>query len=105
MRTRYGSKVKASSPPDTVLIDVSVLDPSPVQARDIADALSDEFVVMVRELETPPEGDKPDARVVVEQHASLPTNPVIPKTTRNLAIGLALGVLLGIGLARSPRSI
>ena len=28
-----------------------------------------------------------------------PTNPVIPKTARNLAIGLALGVLLGIGLA------
>ena len=28
-----------------------------------------------------------------------PTSPVIPKTTRNLAIGLALGVLLGIGLA------
>ena len=41
----------------------------------------------------------PDARVVVEQHASLPASPVIPKTTRNLAIGLALGVLLGIGLA------
>ena len=40
-------KVKASAPPDTVLIDVSVLDPSPVQARDIANALSDEFVVMV----------------------------------------------------------
>ena len=28
-----------------------------------------------------------------------PKHPVSPKTTRNLAIGLALGVLLGIGLA------
>ncbi len=92
-------KVKASAKPDTVLIDVAVLDPSRVQARDIANALSDEFVVMVRELETPADGDKPDARVVVEQHASLPDHPVIPKTARNLAIGLALGVLLGIGLA------
>ena len=92
-------KVKASATPDTVLIDVSVLDPSPVQARDIANALSDEFVVMVRELETPADGARPDARVVVEQHASIPDHPVIPKTTRNLAIGLALGVLLGIGLA------
>jgi len=93
------SKVKASAPPETVLIDVSVLDPSRVQARDIANALSDEFVVMVTELETPPEGDKPDARNVVEQHASLPDHPVIPKPARNLAIGLALGVLLGTGLA------
>jgi capsular exopolysaccharide synthesis family protein len=92
-------RVKASSPPNTVLIDVTVLDPSPVQARDIADALSDEFVVMVTELETSEEGAKPDARVVVEQHALIPTSPVIPKTTRNLEIGVALGALLGIGLA------
>lgn len=91
--------VKASAKLDTVLIDVAVLDESPVRARDIADALSDEFVVMVRELETPEDGARPDARVVVEQRASIPENPVSPKTTRNLIIGLALGVLLGIGLA------
>lgn len=93
------AKVKASAAPNTVLIDVSVLDASPGRARDIANALSDEFVTMVSELETPPGGERPDARVVVEQHASLPTSPVIPKTTRNLAIGVALGVVLGIGLA------
>jgi capsular exopolysaccharide synthesis family protein len=92
-------KVKANATPSTVLIDVSVLDPSPVQARDLANALSDEFVAMVSELETPQEGDRPDARVVVEQHASLPTDPVIPRTTLNLTIGVALGVLLGIVLA------
>ncbi|OBF32945.1 protein tyrosine kinase [Mycobacterium sp. ACS1612] len=92
-------EVKATAPPDTVLIDVSVLDASPVRARDIADALSDEFVVMVRELETPPDGEAPVARVVVEQHASVAAKPVIPETTRNIAIGLALGVLLGIALA------
>jgi receptor protein-tyrosine kinase len=92
-------KVKAAAPANTVLIDVSVLDPSPVRARDIADGLSDEFVVMVRELETPQDGAVPDARVVVEQHASLPTEPVIPETTRNITLGLALGLLLGIGLA------
>ena len=54
---------------------------------------------MVSELETPAEGGKPPARVVVEQHASVSTNPVIPKTTLNLAVALAFGVLLGIGLA------
>jgi receptor protein-tyrosine kinase len=92
-------EVKATAAPDTVLIDVSVLDPSPLRAHDIANALSDEFVAMVRELETPPNGETPEARVVVEQHASLPGKPVIPKATRNLAGGLALGVLLGIALA------
>jgi receptor protein-tyrosine kinase len=97
--TALQAKVKASAPPDTVLIDVTVLDESAVRARDIADALSDEFVAMVGELETPEAGARPDARVVVEQHASIPDNPVIPKPTRNIAIGAALGVLLGIGLA------
>jgi receptor protein-tyrosine kinase len=93
------ARVTAKSKPDTVLIDVSVLDASPVQARDIANALSDEFVVMARELETPSQGARPEARVVVEQRASVPTYPVIPKTRRNIALSVILGGLLGIGLA------
>lgn len=91
--------VKASSKIDTVLIDVSVRDESPARARDIADALSEEFVAMARELETPQNGTTPDARVVVEQHAAFPETPVSPKPTRNLAMGLAFGLLLGIGFA------
>lgn len=91
--------VKASAKPDTVLITVQVLDESPVQARDIANALSDEFVTLVRELETPEDGWRPDSRVVVEERATVPESPVVPKTMRNIAVGLALGVLLGIGLA------
>ena len=91
--------VKASVKPDTVLIEVDVLAESAVRARDIANTLSDEFVAMVRELETPENGTVPDARVVVEQRASVPDEPVIPQTARNIAIGLALGILLGIGVA------
>jgi capsular exopolysaccharide synthesis family protein len=91
--------VTAMAKPDTVLIDVAVLDPSPLRARDIANALSDEFVVMARELEAPDPGERPEARVVVEQRASIPASPVIPKTARNLVGGLTLGLLLGAGLA------
>ena len=91
--------VKASARPDTVLIDVEVLDESPVRARDIANALSDEFVVMIRDLETPTGGGLPDSRVVVEQRASVPDKAITPKTALNIAIGLTVGLLLGIGLA------
>jgi receptor protein-tyrosine kinase len=94
------ARVKAISKPNTVLIDVSVLDASPTRARDIANALSDEFVQMVKELETPPGGvAAPNARVIVEQRATVPTNPVSPKKSRNLLSGLAAGVVLGVGLA------
>lgn len=93
------SKITAKARPDTVLIDVSVVDFSPVRARDIANTLSDEFVAMVRELETPAQGAQPDARVVVEQRATVPSIPVSPKKTRNLAAGVLLGAMLGVGLA------
>lgn len=92
-------RIKAAAEPNTVLIDVQVLDESAAQAQQIANALSDEFAAMVRELETPKDGAEPDARVVVVQRASLPEEPVIPKTTRNLGIALGLGAMLGVALA------
>lgn len=91
--------VKATAKRDTVLITVKVLDDSPLRARDVANTLSDEFVAMVRELETPEGRSIPDSRVVVEQRASIPGDPVIPKTKRNIGIGFAVGILLGLGLA------
>jgi capsular exopolysaccharide synthesis family protein len=93
------ANVKATAKPDTVLIDVSVLDASPVRARDIANTLSDEFVGMAKELETPEDGSPANVRVVVEQRASIPDAPVTPNTTRNIALGLLVGVVLGVGLA------
>lgn len=92
-------KIKASTKPDTVLIDVEVLDESPVRARDIANTLSDEFVGMVQELEAPGDGSRPNARVIVEQRASIPDSPVVPNAKRNISLGLLVGLLLGVGLA------
>ena len=97
--TTLQKNIKATAAPETVLITVQVLDESPVQARDIANTLSDEFVTMVRELETPEDGSSPDSRVVVEERAAIPESPVVPRTTLNLAGGLVLGLLLGIALA------
>lgn len=93
------AKVTATAKIDTVLINVRVLDESPLRARDIANTLSDEFVTMARELETPEDGATPDVRVVVEQRASISNHPVVPKTARNLGVGLILGLALGVGAA------
>lgn len=91
--------VTAKAKAGTVLIDVAIIDQSPIRARDIANTLSDEFVLMVRELETPTRGATPEARVVVEQRASVPTAPFVPKKKQNLALGASLGAMLGVGLA------
>ncbi len=93
------ARITATAKPDTVLIDVAVLDESAVRARDIANTLSDEFVGRVRELETPENSTRADSRVVVEQRASIPSSPVVPKRARNIAVGLVLGLVLGVGFA------
>lgn len=92
-------EIKATSKPNTVLINVDVLDKSPIRARDIANALSDEFVKLVRELETPRPGATPDARLIVEQRATIPDKPISPKKSLNLLTGLGLGMILGIAFA------
>lgn len=92
-------KVEAVVPAGTVLIDVTVTDSSPTRARDIANALADEFVVMAARLETPELGQPPNARVVVQQRAELPSSPVNSKTKRILAIAAVMGALLGVVIA------
>lgn len=93
-------RINALSKPNTVIIYLSVRDESPARARDIANALSDEFVLLVRELETHlTHHARPDAGVIVEQRAELPRHPVLPKTGRNIAAGLIGGLLIGVGLA------
>ncbi|TRW80446.1 polysaccharide biosynthesis tyrosine autokinase [Mycolicibacterium sp. 018/SC-01/001] len=89
-------EVTAVAPTDTVLIDVTVQDPSPTRARDIANTLADEFVVMAAALETPDLGARPNAQVVVQQRAGVPELPVSPKKARILAVAAVVGLLLGV---------
>ncbi|AKS35420.1 polysaccharide biosynthesis tyrosine autokinase [Mycolicibacterium goodii] len=91
--------VIAKAKSGTVLISVQVRDESPTRARDIANALSDEFVAMVSELESTTAGGPPNARVIVEQRATVPDLPIEPRKKQLLAFGLGLGVLLGVGAA------
>ncbi len=90
------SEVTAAAPTDTVIIDVTVKDASPTRARDIANTLSDEFVVMAAALETPDLGARPNAQVVVQQRAGVPVDPVSPKKARTLAVAAVVGLLLGL---------
>ena len=97
--SQLAEKVKASSTPDTVLFNLTVTDPSPEQARDIANAMATELSEQVRELETPANGGDPAAGVKTFQQAEASSTPVSPNTKRNLALGAAVGLLLGIALA------
>jgi tyrosine-protein kinase len=92
-------QVTASTPPDTVLIEVAVRDSDPAQAKAIATAIAKEFPTAVSELETPPGGDVSPVKVTVVRPPSTPVAPVSPKPVRNIALGAVLGLLLGLGAA------
>jgi capsular polysaccharide biosynthesis protein len=91
-----GSKLRATPQPNTLLIDVTATDRKPEAARDIADAGGKVLSAYVTELEAGREGAI-EARVI--DAARLPTSPSSPKASRNLAVGLLLGLVVGVGLA------
>jgi capsular polysaccharide biosynthesis protein len=90
--------ISASVPPDTVLIDVSVVDVDPLRATRIADSLSRSFPTTVNTLESV-SGNSSPVKVTVVQPATTESTPVSPKPVRDLGLGLFFGLILGLGLA------
>ena len=90
-----GSEVSASSPTGTVLLNVSVLDPSPSRARDIANALGTRFSSYVSQLETV-DTSGASVKLSVVQPANLPSSSATPKVARDLIAGLLLGLAVGL---------
>lgn len=91
--------VTATTPTDTVLIDISVRDTSPQQASRIADAVARQFGQTVISLERPSGNGSTPVRVTVVQQPTVPTAAVSPRPVLDLGLGLILGLALGIGLA------
>jgi capsular exopolysaccharide synthesis family protein len=92
-------RITATPVPDTVLIDVSVTDPSPDRARVIAETLGVKFIERVDELETPRGGGQSPVKVEVSEQPQVPSVSSSPQTPRNAAFGGLLGLLLGAALA------
>lgn len=96
---KLAKRVKASAPLDTVLINVTVTDESPLLASQIANSIGSYFATFVNELELTKADNSPPIKVSVVKKASVPENPSTPKTTLNVLLGLILGFGLGVGVA------
>ncbi|MGJ5667729.1 protein tyrosine kinase [Rhodococcus aetherivorans] len=92
-------KVSATFPPATTLLDITVTDSTPEGARQLSRAVADEFAQLVAEMETTVIGAAPAARASVIDPAPLPSEPAGPNTKRILALGLVVGLGLGLLLA------
>jgi succinoglycan biosynthesis transport protein ExoP len=91
--------VSASSPANTVLLEVSVTDTSAHRAADIANAVGDAFARVVSEDLEKPVGGPSLIVVKTIAPASVPSAPSAPRVPLMLAIGLAVGLAVGVGVA------
>lgn len=92
-------RVVANSDANTVLINISVTDESPVNAAAIAQAISTSLVTAVDALERPASGEASPVRLSIVTPASAPTSPSSPNTRVNILVGLFAGLVLGLGAA------
>lgn len=92
-------RIIATAVADTVLIDVTVTDESPEQAARLAGAIGEEFTSFAAELETPVGAAVSPVKVTVTDRPEVASAPSSPQTTRNIALGLLVGLLIGAGLA------
>jgi non-specific protein-tyrosine kinase len=90
--------VSASVPLNSVLIHISVTDPSATRAALIANAIDDEFSSYIAKLPHLA-GQAPLVNATVFQPAAAPSSPSSPKTTLDLVAGFLLGLAAGCGLA------
>ncbi|MCL3862911.1 polysaccharide biosynthesis tyrosine autokinase [Actinotalea sp. K2] len=94
-----GRSIAASSPLDTVLINISVTREDPEEARDVANAVAISLATQVTELEQPADGQPSPVQINTVREATVPLDPASPNPQRNVALGLVLGLALGFGIA------
>jgi len=96
---QLGSKISASAPLDTVLLNVSVRDRDKERAATVVNALGLQLVTVVQRLETPSGGGSSPVRVSIVKNATTPSGPVSPEKKQDLALGLLLGLFVGLIVA------
>jgi receptor protein-tyrosine kinase len=93
------AKISAKVRDKTVMLDVSVKDASPEEAQIYADAVSNQLVELVSQLETSRRGGTPSAAAVIVDNADYPTTPVGIKLWMRLALGAVGGLIVGMLVA------
>ncbi|MDO9397898.1 MAG: polysaccharide biosynthesis tyrosine autokinase [Herbiconiux sp.] len=92
-------RITVTNPANTVLMKVAATGPTPVEARDLAEAWLRGIAQQIQQLENPtadPEAGTGIVQLVPLDSAVLPTSPTSPNTRLAIVMGLIAGLLLGL---------
>lgn len=94
-----GKEVEVEVPLDTVVLNITVTDPSPINSARIANAIASSLSATVPTL-TPATADSVEpVRLTIAQRAVPPTSPVVPNTLLNVGVALVAAVALAVFIA------
>ena len=93
------TRLSAVAQTDTTLISVSATDTSPAQAASIANSAARAFSTVVEDFETPADSSTSAIKILITTPALAPTSPQSPNVPVNAAVGLFLGILVGLSAA------
>jgi len=96
---QLASKISSSVVTNTVIIVLTVTDPDPSVAQQIAKAESEELTSYLSDLETPLSHTDSPTKATVVDPASYNANQVSPKPVLNLVLGAFIGLMIGFGVA------
>jgi len=91
--------IAVSVPQNTVIISISVTDPSPERAAAVANSVASHLSEAVSDLAAAPSTGTDPIRLSTVAEAQVPRAPSSPNAKVNIAIGLVLGLALGIAAA------
>jgi capsular exopolysaccharide synthesis family protein len=93
------NQITATADPDSVILQISVTDPSPERAQLLAQTTAEVFTEYVGELESSEDPARSPIRAAIVDEANLPVSPVYPRPLITIGLGAIIGLLLGLAAA------
>jgi capsular exopolysaccharide synthesis family protein len=97
--TSLADEVKASAAVNSTLITVTVTNPSPAEAANIANAVADSLATVIPQLEPESNTGSSPIRLSRVRDAEPAAQPSSPNVPINLTLGALVGLALGVGTA------
>lgn len=91
--------ITATAPTNTVILEISATSRSGSQAAQIVNSIAEQLTIVTGELSPQGPGKTQAVKATILAKAMTPSSPSSPVVPRNLALGLALGLMFGIGTA------